>query len=95
MVSERAEHVLDSGLVRLTRLLAGERVPLLGVPVAIKDDVDPGRRTDRVRLRRRLPACRHRLGAQLLGPGGSEERLISPVAQLEREEKWVTCRLGG
>jgi amidase len=28
------------------------------------------------------------MGAQLLGPGGSEPRLIALAAQLERAERW-------
>ena len=37
------------------RLVAGERLPLLGVPVAVKDDTDVAGETDTVRLSWRLP----------------------------------------
>ena len=49
----RAEEALAEADEADRRLGAGEGAPLLGVPVAIKDDVDLAGHTDPLRLRRR------------------------------------------
>jgi amidase len=52
-VSVRADAALAEADAALARLRAGERGPLLGIPVAIKDNLGIAGRESRARLRRR------------------------------------------
>ncbi len=72
----RAEAAIAEAEKADRRLAAGEHLPLLGVPVAIKDEFRPGRRAHRIRLSRLLSRLQYRQrgGAAPEGRGCGDRR---------------------